>query len=157
MKTLLSSPYFTFLLFPLGSVLLGVGIKFVSRNDKFASFKKEDVAVGLDLWLTALLLFIVTSSERATRLKRVEEEFSRAAVGHLPTLPKLQAQAQAISDDFMTSGWLMLLMFIGLWGVSTIVRKWGWRAENDMTEVVGIAFPLVSGVLALIGVMAVAR
>ncbi len=58
MKEILSAPWFLYLIVPLVTVFLVVFFKLVSRNDKHASLVKEDFAVGLDISITALIVFI---------------------------------------------------------------------------------------------------
>jgi hypothetical protein len=40
-----------------------------------------------------------------------------------------------------------------LWTTSTVVRRWGWKSETELTTGCGIAIPLVIGVLSLIAVL----
>ena len=47
---------------PLIAVVLSIFLKYVSRNDNHKSFKKDDLAVGLDISVTALIIFITYSS-----------------------------------------------------------------------------------------------
>lgn len=157
MRELLSSPSFRFVYFPIGSVLLGLWVKTVSRNDKFSTMKKEDFAIGLDLWLTAVLLFVVATSERMEVLAKLEKTLAGMPMKPEASVRQVEGQIQTISGQVFGSGWLIAMLVLGLWGVSTTVRKFGWRAPDDMNTYIGIAFPLASGVLMLIVVMAVAK
>jgi hypothetical protein len=38
------------------------------RNDRYAFFRKEDIAVGPQITLTAALMFVLQSSDRARAL-----------------------------------------------------------------------------------------
>ncbi|HLX06472.1 MAG TPA: hypothetical protein VKY89_01280 [Thermoanaerobaculia bacterium] len=153
----LGAPSFRFVYFPIGSVLLGVWVKTVSRNDKFSTLKKEDFAIGLDLWRTAVLLFVVATSERVEALTKLEKSLANMPSMPAPSLRQLQGQIQASLEQLLGSIWLVAVLVFGLWGVSTTVRKLGWRAADDMNTPIGIALPLASGVLMLIVVMAVAK
>ncbi|MDX6528133.1 MAG: hypothetical protein QOH41_423 [Blastocatellia bacterium] len=156
METFLASPIFRYALFPVGSAILGVAVKCVTRNDRYASFRKEDMAVGLELMLTACLLFVVLTTDRALALLQANRQLARV----LATTPidstnaaALQAQVQLLSGRLALAGWMIALLFLGLWSVSTLVRKWGWKSETEMTPLIGIAIPLGFGILALIAVM----
>lgn len=157
METFLASQLFRYLIFPIGSAILGVAIKVVTRNDRFSSFKQDDFAVGLDLLKTACLLYLVLTTDRAYALIHANQALASALTAtplEPPRISLLQSQAAQLSDQISTAGWSTALFFIALWSVSTIVRKWGWRSEAEMSPVIGIAFPLAAGVLSLAVVMA---
>lgn len=157
MENILGSAYFRYFVFPIGSAVLGILIKYATRNDQFAKFTKEDVAIGLDLMRTACLMFVVLTSDKAIALmnmnKRLQLALSSTPIDQ-ESAANLQAQASQLSDNIALSGWLVAFMFLGLWGVSTLVRKWGWKSQTEMNAFVGIAIPLGFGILTLVGVMA---
>lgn len=148
---------FKFLFLPLGTVVLGVWIKFTSRNDQYAKFRKEDIAVGLDLILTACLMYVVLTTERAIRLtevsKQIVAQMEKEPVNQARVI-ELQQVSQSLSQDILSSGWLIALSFIGLFSLSAVVRKWGWNSETEMKSFIGITIPLLFGIIALLGVMA---
>jgi hypothetical protein len=152
----LSSSIFKYFIFPIGSALLGIAIKYVARNDQYAKFKKEDLAVGLELIRTACLMYVVLTTDRAISLLGVNEELAEVLAN--PNLDAtraslLQAQAQELTSKISSAGWSIALMFLALWAVSTIVRKWGWKSETEMKPIPGIAIPFSLGILSLIVVM----
>ena len=156
MEVFLSSPIFLYGVFPLGSAVLGIGVKYATRNDQFSKFRKEDVAIGLELMMTAALMFVLLTSDRAATLVSLNDQIAKALT-MTPLPPEtavLQLEARELTDFMTTSGWLIAAMVFGLWSVSTIVRKWGWRSETEMTPAVGIALPLALGVLSLMVVAA---
>lgn len=157
MENFLTSPLFQYAVFPVGSAALGVAVKCVTRNDRYTTFRKEDLAVGLELMLTACLMFVLLTTNRALALVEANKELSTC----LKALPIdseraawLQGKAQLLSSQLAAAGWLIALMFLGLWSISTLVRKWGWRSESEMTTGVGIAIPLAFGILSLVAIMA---
>lgn len=152
----LTSPFFRFFIFPIGSAVLGVAVKYVTRNDQYATFKKEDLAVGLDLIRVALLMYIVLTTDWALALLSTNEELAQLAGNPVNTAQRelLQDQAQQLTYQVASAGWVIALMFLGLWGVSTLVRKWGWQSDTELRPVIGIGIPLVLGISALIMVMA---
>lgn len=134
-----------------------MAIKYATRNDQYAKFRKEDIAVGLDLTLTACLMLVLLTSERAVKLVTVNHTLTESLKKNpmdIPLVTSLQSQAQRLSGQMATAGWLVAFMFLGLWSISTVIRKWGWKSETEMNPGIGIAFPLVFGILSLIGVMA---
>lgn len=157
MEQFLASTFFRYAVFPVGSAVLGVAVKCVTRNDRYSSFRKEDLAVGLELMLTAGLMFVVLTTDRALMLLDVNHQLAQV-IAASPIDPErataLQGQVQLLSGRLALAGWIIALLFLGLWSVSTLVRKWGWRSDTEMTPLVGIAIPLGFGILALIAVMA---
>lgn len=157
MEELLSSSFFRYGVFPLGSVLLGAWVKFATRNDQYAKFRKEDFAVGLELFLTACLMFVVLTTDKALALVQINKtlavELNKKPIDQI-TVSILQTESFDLSNSIFASGWIVTVMFIGLWGISTIVRLWGWKSATELTPVLGIALPIVAGVSALLLVMA---
>lgn len=157
MTEYLTNPVFKFAVLPIGTAVLGIGLKFFTRNDRYAQFRKEDLAVGLDLTLTACLMFVVLTTDRAATLiqanKRLAEVLAQNPIDGM-LAGKLQAEAQAVSSQIATSGWIIAILFLGLGAMSAVVRRWGWQSETELKPVVGIAIPLLYGILAVIGVMA---
>jgi hypothetical protein len=153
MERFLASALFRFLIFPLGNVFLGVAVKYVTRNDQYARFSKEDVAVGLDLIRTALLMYLMVLSDNSLTLLAASRTMQNASQMNLGELQRLQNQVQGLSSQVSMGGWIVLVFFLALWSTSTVVRKWGWASETELRPVRGIAVPLVMGVLALMFVM----
>jgi hypothetical protein len=157
MEEFLNSSIFRYLIFPIASATLGVAIKFATRNDQYSVFKKEDLAVGLDLVLTACLMYVVLTTDRAVLLVKTNQTLVNVLTQNpidSTTASRLQVEAQSLSSELASAGWFIALMFLGLWSISTFVRKWGWKSETEMTPIIGIALPLAFGVLSLIVVMA---
>jgi hypothetical protein len=156
MEDLLASTYFRYLLFPVGSALLGIFVKVFTRNDKYTSFKKEDLAVGLQLMTTGCLMYVLLTTDRALQLTKLNKQLNQAINTSPPNqtaVSQLQAGIVVLSSEMTKSAFLITMMFIGLWAISSIVRKWGWKSETENDPVIGIALPLVFGVLFLLVVM----
>lgn len=156
MEVILTHPLFLYLVFPLLSVGLGVAIKYVTRNDQFARFSQEDMAVGPDLVLSACLIYVVLTTNRAVSLIKSNNELltvlSNTSVDTAKALA-LQQETQKLSNQLAVAGWLITLLLLGLWSISTVVRKRGWKSATEMNTIVGIAVPMAFGVIALIVVM----
>ncbi len=157
MKEFLASTLFRYLLFPIGSALLGIFVKVFTRNDKYTAFKKEDLAVGLQLMTSGCLMYVLMTTDRALQLTKLHNQLNDAmkvpANLNTPVIAELQNNIVKLSNEMATSGGLIAMMFLGLWAMSSIVRKWGWKSESENYPFIGIALPLVSGVLFLLVVM----
>jgi len=157
MEDVLASTYFRYLFFPIGSVLLGIFVKVFTRNDKYSTFKKEDLAVGLQLMTTGCLMYVLLTTDRALQLTKLNNQLNEAINNPSPlnqsAVVNLQANIALLSSEMAKSAGLITIMFIGLWAVSSIVRKWGWKSETENHPLFGIALPLVFGVLFLVVVM----
>jgi hypothetical protein len=157
MTDILTSPYFKFGVLPILSAILGIAVKYNSRNDQYSKFKKEDMAIGLNLALTACLMFVVLTTDRAAKLLSANKELTvllNQQNINKTAVASLQTQAQMLSSQVALSGWLIALMFLGLGSISYIVRRWGWISETEMTTGVGITLPLIFGLLSILVVMA---
>jgi hypothetical protein len=152
----LGSPYFRYGVFPLASAASGILLKAVTRNDKYALFKKEDVAIGPQLMLMAALTYVVVTTDRARALVeangKLAAELKRPALD-AGILSQLQQTSQALSGQIMGAAWMLIIIIFGLWGTTTIVKRWGRRTDAEMTPYIGITGPLILGVLVLMFVM----
>jgi hypothetical protein len=173
MRDFLISAPFQYAVLPLATALIGAGLKVVAKNDRYSSLKAEDFAVGLDLMLTACFLFVMLTTQRAIDLDKTNIEMSMVDsdlavvlnASHLDAgrakllqgrAAELNKKIRKLSDQFAASGWYVVILFIALFGVSTLVRKKGWRQGSpaEMEPFIGVAIPLLFGVFSLIAVMA---
>jgi hypothetical protein len=155
----LGSGPFRFFAFPIGSAAAGILLRCAMRNDRYAFFKKEDIAVGPQITLTAALMFVLQSSDRARALIKLNQTTAEAMSAQPldnAKIASLQARSQAMSQQLLTATWMILALIVGLWAVSTIVRRWGWQSEAELKPVVGITIPLLFGIVSLFCVMLVA-
>ncbi len=131
---IIGDPFFIQFVVPLITVALSVFLKFVTRNDQHVSFQKEDLAFGIDLSITALLIFVVSSSS-------------------IVKLSLAQGAPQNIIDKANAIPWILLSVFLGIWAVSTIVRKLGWEQDGKLHIFWGISLPNVFGIIVLLFVV----
>ncbi len=134
MNGILAHPWFLHFAVPLVTVGLCIYLKFVTRNDHHTPFVKEDLAFGLDVAITALILFITGSVNIAIAAKSSGD-------------PNLRLQ---LEDKLVAVPWLLLAFVLGIWGVSTLVRKMGWKNEMELKLLWGIIAPDVFGVILLV-------
>ncbi len=131
---ILGDPFFIQFVVPLITVGLSIFLKFVTRNDQHISFQKEDIAFGIDLSITALLIFIVSSS-------------------NLVRQSLVAGASQDILDKVNAIPWILLSVFLGIWAVSTIVRKLGWVGDGKLHIFWGISVPNIFGIIVLLFVV----
>lgn len=123
---------------PARAASLGVFVKIVSRNDAHAGFAKEDVAVGLDLTLTAMVTLLIYSVKLA----------------RMVAAPSIRdGGTSEIQRRMVKYPWLVAFLVFGLWEVSTVVRKLGWEARDKLRWGWGIIFPLLYGLVTLVAVV----
>lgn len=116
---------------PLLTVALSIFVKYVSRNDRHTGFRKEDLAVGLDMAVTALLIFITGSAQIASSMPATNPP--KEIVEQLASVP-----------------WVLMGFLVGMWGISTLVRKLGWEDDDKLKIFWGIVVPGLFGLLTLL-------
>jgi len=134
MNQVLAQPWFLHFVVPLVAVLLGIYLKFVTRNDRHTPFMKEDLAVGLEISVTALIIYVTGCVANAN-----------AAVNTNDPAIKIQ-----LEEKLMPVPWLLLAFVLGIWGISTLVRKIGWKTESELKIIWGIVVPDLFGIVMLI-------
>ena len=127
----LASGFFLKFCVPLLTVAMTIFLRYVTRNDKHVSFKKEDLAVGMDLSITALVIFIT----------------------HCTALAKQAKSDQEMASNLAIVPWFIMAFVIGIWAVSTVVRKRGWERAGKLNVFWGIVLPDLFGLAALLFVV----
>ena len=156
LEEFISSGWFRYGIFPAVSAIAGILLKCAARNDQYAFFKKEDMAVGPQMMLSAALTFVVVNTDRAHNLVVTNAALKQALGASTIDRTKvtaLQAEAVSLSQKLMGSAWLLLSLVLLLWGVTTVVKRWGWKTESELYPFLGIGLPLALGVLSLVTVM----
>ncbi|TAJ69010.1 MAG: hypothetical protein EPO51_26175 [Phenylobacterium sp.] len=152
----LGGPTFRYVIFPAFSAGSGILLKCATRHDSYAFFRKEDMAVGPQLMLTAALTYVIITTDRARELSRINDQLKATlTIKPLQTqqIGELQAAAYAASQPITLAAWLLLCLMLLLWGTVTIVKRWGWQSEAELKPMLGIALPLGLGVLSLMIVL----
>ena len=128
-----AQPLFLYFIVPLLTVVFNIFIKATSQNDRFMDFKKEDFAVGLELAVTGLIIFVTESANLTRKFLMSEgEEYLK------------------ISNKLEAVPWLILGYIMGIWAMSAIIRWLGWKEKDDLKIVWGIVIPDLIGIFFLI-------
>lgn len=145
MEKFFISKAFLYFFLPLFTVALNVFIKIVSRNEKCPIFQKDDIAVGLEVATSALIILLTYCVTIASQITL-----------HLP--PGLLSELQ---EKMVAAPYRIIFLILGLWGTSTIVRFFGWKIKkvsssifDDYIEIelkwfIGIILPFIYGILSL--------
>jgi len=140
---MLTSAWFQVIGVTIISSIIGVFVKYASRNDNFTkSFKKEDLAIGIEMMVTSIILLIT----------RYVYSFNKLGVESLDDMVK-----DSLQNEMQIALWMIFAFSIGLWGVSTIIRKIGWCNENELNIGWGIVLPNIVGIAALVSVFILIR
>jgi len=141
MEKILASPYFKYFIVPLFAVGFSVFLKTVSRNDQYTAFKKEDLAIGLEIAVAALIIYItycVTMADQIVSL--INSGLNPGLLGSL-------------KGKFLVVPWVLTAFVLGIWGMSTLVRRLGWKDQDSLNIFFGIVLPFIYGLLCLIFVI----
>jgi len=134
MNELLLNPYFKEFVIPLLAVFLTIGVKVVSRKDAYMGLEREDFAIGFDLIVSSLILLVTYSSKIAADLHSGQATNPEMCNEKLEYLP-----------------WILFFSVFGLWGLSTMVRAFGWENnQNKLRLWPGIVIPTALGLFALL-------
>ena len=135
MNTLINSPSFQIIGVTLISSLMGIFVKWASRNDQHGSFKQEDLAIGLELCVTSIVLLITDTVNDYNRFNS----------------PETQEQMKLIIQaNLQSTPWLILFSSVVLWVTSTVIRKLGWNSATELNRKWGILFPNLVGLVFLV-------
>jgi uncharacterized membrane protein YgcG len=106
-------------------------VKYVSKNDDYSRLRKEDFAIGLETMIAAILLLISDTLKYASSMSNEEIQLIN-------------------NKKILILPWVLLCCLIGLWGISTLIRKKGWNGEDNMNWWWGIILPNILGLSILI-------
>ncbi len=137
MESIIASTYFKYFIVPLFAVGFSVFLKTVSRNDQHTAFKKEDLAIGLEIAVTALIIYITYCATLADKIVCLSKD------GSSPLL------LSSFKAKFVIVPWVLTAFIIGIWGISTLVRKFGWKDQDNLNIIFGIMIPFIYGLLCL--------
>lgn len=130
---------------PLFSAALGIWIRSEMRHPKKQKITKEDVAVGIDLIQASFISFLMLATDKALRL------YDQILTAHS------DAGLDADLSRFLTSSALRLtFLLLLLFGMSSFVRRTGWKNEDEIKLIRGILVPIGAGVLCLYAVVGAA-
>jgi hypothetical protein len=139
------------------SAVAGILLKCVTRNDQYAFFKKEDMAVGPQLMLTSALTFATVTTDRARSAVIMNDKIAAALKADQidrSLVGSLQTSTSAVVGQIMAAGWTLMLIVVMLWGVTAFVKRVGWKNESELHRTYGIGIPLALGVGTLMFVTA---
>lgn len=114
------------------TIFLTIFFKVVSRNDRLARFRRDDLAFGFDISATALILFVIGMVNLATKITN-----------------DISSTTDIEIERLLSAPWILFSFFIGTWSISTLNRWFGW--EQDEPHLIwGITVPNFWGLLILV-------
>jgi len=129
MMAFLQNKYFYYFAIPILTILLSTFVKIVSRNDKFSLNMRADLAFGLDLSVSAILLL---TNHTLTYIAAITTQELAQHLEKIALIPLI-----------------LLFLLIFLWIQSTIIRKFGWKDSTTMNWWFGIIIPNILGLTIL--------
>lgn len=133
---ILSNYYVKNLGIPIFSVFITASVKVISRKDHSLNFTKSDVAVGINLIVTGMIMLVNCSIKLAETTN---------------TLTDKTIQAQN-TTKMLTMLVLVLLYCIMAVFLSVLIRKYGWKKENEseLNTLMGVLIPLILGSILIV-------
>ena len=128
------NPYFKNFFVTICTTCITIFVKVTTRNDSHQPFRKEDLAVGFELIITAIVLILMETTDVCIKYFK-QKEMSENIV---------------FMDKIISMPFILLFMGLFLWILSTFVRKYGWESEEKLHKIKGVILPDVCGLIMLI-------
>lgn len=154
--TSLAHPFFEFVVLPILITLLAVFFKCLVRRGSSPNFelKREDLLVGFDLGVTALLTLVVSSVKAEKRLRTLQTDIQQAVDG--PIREALLASQNEVFDYLGAAPFFTFFAFVALFALALFAGGMAWDARKTPAELrVGWIFGCdIAGLLFLAGALA---
>jgi hypothetical protein len=135
---------------PVVSAAVGIWIKSETRHPEKQMIRKEDFAVGVPLIQTACVSFLTVATQKALQLHLMISNQAASVAFKPPDAAELSA--------FVTmSGLRLAFMLLILFGMTSVVRRYGWKTKDDIRVLQGITLPIAIGIICLYAVLKVAQ
>lgn len=113
-----NSPIFSNFVLPIISTFIVIFVKMSTKNDIYKSARKEDFALGIDISVVALMIFMTDITKNINNYS---------------------------SERKTTVVWVTLIYLFLIWALSTLMRKFGWKSEDELKWMWGIIVPNIVG------------
>ena len=117
------------------------------RHPEKQAFRKEDFAVGVQLIQTACLSFLLLVTQKAVQL--------HSKITAEPPTPK--HDLAPVANFLAFSALRLAFMLFVLFGMTSFVRRKGWKNKDEMEVLQGIALPIAAGIFCLYTVIGAAQ
>jgi hypothetical protein len=127
---ILSDYYVKNLGIPIFSVVMTTAVKVVSRKDHSLKVTRNDLAVGINLIVTGLIMLLNYAVKLADNAKNLSADLLADNTAKLLNMVVL-----------------VLLYCIAAFLISVLIRLFGWQKENEkeLSTFMGIIVPLIAG------------
>ena len=127
---ILSDYYVKNLGMPIFSVVMTTAVKVVSRKDHSLKVTRNDLAVGINLIVTGLIMLLNYAVKLADNAKNLSADLLAVNTAKLLNMVVL-----------------VLLYCIAAFLISVLIRLFGWQKDNekDLSTFMGIIVPLIAG------------
>lgn len=156
----LYTPLFRLLLFPVLCLVGTIVLKLSMRGPNSEPFKLEDLVVGVELIWLSLTICIAGLADKASRfserriiVRKIDEKIQSLNSEQIEGILGFQNQEELAINFLGTSGFIVFGIFFVAVSMTLLVRLFGWKDTGDPKLVVGVAIPIVIGLVSLGGVM----
>ena len=127
---ILSDYYVKNLGIPIFSVVMTTAVKVVSRKDHSLKVTRNDLAVGINLIVTGLIMLLNYAVKLADNAKNITADLLADNTAKLLNMVVL-----------------VLLYCIAAFIISVLIRLYGWQKDNEkeLNTFMGIIVPLIAG------------
>ena len=133
----LRSPLFEYVVLPFGAAFVMVFVKTQCKPPAPTRFSFQDLAVGLDLTLAAILSFATYAVSLSRELLGDDAQKTQQRS------PQLEEYIRNLADKQAQSLYAVLFFTIGLWALSELVSSYGWKTKDEL-NFTGIMVPILA-------------
>jgi hypothetical protein len=132
---ILSDYYVKNLGIPIFSVVITTAVKVVSRKDHSLKVTRNDLAVGINLIVTGLIMLLNNAVKLADNAKNIPADLIAANTANLLNMVVL-----------------VLMYCIVAFLISVLIRRYGWKKDNEkeLNTFFGVIVPLIVGSFLLV-------
>lgn len=161
MHDILINPYFKNIAVPMGTAILTILIKSVSKEHGQKLIEKRDLAIGLDLCVTSLAVFATGmvdllgkySNSEFMKISRAMAKSTKGQSLNAQDISRNFLEFDKLQDKLAVSWWMVLGLSLGTFSIAFLVRQYGWGKQSEIGIWIGVVLPNIVGIVSLIGVV----
>lgn len=126
----LSHPFFEFVVLPVLITFLAMLFKCMVRGGPTLNLNREDLLVGFDLGVTALLTLVASTVKAGERFSSLRTQLQQTAPDNSGLTNTLSIRSQAALDYLIAAPTFTFFVFISLLGLALFASQNAWEVAG---------------------------